>query len=322
MPNVVYVFERTGGTLSVGKVKSIITKAGTNTSDPTSYNPANYTFTQDDTKKVSAEGPDSMSNNKLEKAARDLGVRGVTVFQYDPVSPAVNMVPANIDNPLGATNYGVTITMNKETITALHNSGFSLYGFKAVKATVGGGAPLVWFQSDQYGLSTSVDWAIQYEAYTSRSAIVPNGKITGLSAYPADLGQKLVVTTPQGAGDVVTGSAGNISIQNRTDQPMTCGISQVVDGAAEPMCAFPLYGNMLDAIVPIQKVMFTFSSKTVNTGTVIEKAYSSSILIDLTAETNRTVSFDINKGWEWGGFNWGQSIEPNTDVVPLLIEGP
>lgn len=55
----------------------------------------------------------------------------------------------------------------------------------------------------------------------------------------------------------------------------------------EPLCALPLYGKQLNAMPPIQKVMLTFATNQVNTGTVIDKAYSQSILIDLTLYSNR-----------------------------------
>ncbi|OJY74516.1 MAG: hypothetical protein BGP09_18410 [Rhizobium sp. 60-20] len=210
--------------------------------------------------------------------------------------------------------------MSAETVKALSAGGYSLYGFKGVKTKARGGRPLVWFKSVDFGLDTEVSWEVQYKAYTSRSEIIPNGQIKGLSSYAADLGQKLEVRTPQGTGTVVAGTKGVISIENLTETLVTCGISEVVDGKAQPLCAFPLYGNGLDAIVPIQKVMLTFATDEVHTGTVIEKAYSQSILIDLTSDAHQKVSYDINKGWSWGGFSWAQTVRPSADVVPLLIE--
>ncbi|MFB2563329.1 hypothetical protein [Rhizobium sp. IMFF44] len=315
-----YIFERTGGTLNVANVKAIIKEAG--------YDPAVLAYTQVDSKKVNATGAVVMAPSTLEHAAKKLGFKGTAVTVVDGVaeeaqavsSRAFRSVVPSVGNLLGATDYGVTISMDQDTVTALSSGSYSLFGFKGVQTSAGGGVPLVWFKSGDFGLSTDVTWEVQYEAYTSRSQIIPNGQIKGLSSYAIDLGQTLEVETPQGTGNVVDGTAGMISIENLTTTQVTCGISEVVDGTAQPLCAFPLYGNGLDAIVPIQKVMFTFSTNTVNTGTVIEKAYSQSILIDLTAKTHREVSFDINEGWSWGGFSWAQAIRPSTNVVPLLIE--
>lgn len=315
-----YIFERTGGTLNVANVKAIVKEA--------SYDPAALAYTQVDPKKVNASGTVVMAPSTLEHAAKKLGFKGTAVTVIDGVAEeagvssnrALRSVVPSVGNLLGATDYGVTISMDQNTVSALSNGNYSLFGFKGVQTSAGGGVPLVWFKSADFGLSTDVTWEVQYEAYTSRSEIIPNGQIKGLSSYAIDLGQMLEVETPQGTGNVVDGTEGMISIENLTTTQVTCGISEVVDGSAKPLCAFPLYGNGLDAIVPIQKVMFTFSTNTVNTGTVIEKAYSQSILIDLTAKTQREVSFDINEGWSWGGFSWAQAIRPSTNVVPLLIE--
>ncbi|MDH5479923.1 MAG: hypothetical protein OEX11_04095 [Nitrosomonas sp.] len=319
-----YIFERSIGNLSENKVKQIIRKAGLNTKKPNDYNPGDYEYEESSTKEVHACGPGTMKVNTLEKAAKDLKIGGVTVSHLDDALDILDNSLAGIsrsaDNPLGATNYGVRIVMSQETVEKLSNGNYSLFGFKAVQTKVSGGAPLVWFKSNDFGLSTDVSWEIQYEAYTSRTSIVPNGRITGLNSYSANLGQRLEVDKPQGTGSVKTGTPGNISVENLTNTEMTCGISEVVEGKSEPLCAFPLYGNGLDAMVPIQKVMFTFSTETVDTGTVIEKAYSQSILIDLTSATNREVFYDINDGWDWGGFNWGQSIRPSQNVGPILIE--
>lgn len=308
-----YFFERIAGGLTVNKVKAIIIQAG--------YNADDYTYSQIDNDNVSAKGTVSMNNTRLENAARALGIKGVTVTSTSECDDLPVVVSRTASNPLGATSYGITIEMSQDTVSALSNGNYSLYGFKAVQSSVGGGAPLVWFQSNSFGLSTDVDWQIQYEAYTSRSEIIPGGQIKGLSSYEIDLGQQLTITTPQGSGSVGSGDTPlGIEIYNETTTQVTCGISEVVGGTAEPLCAFPLYGTGLDAIVPIQKVMLTFATKQVNTGTVIEKAYSQSILVDLTSANQRKVNFDINEGWSWGGFSWAQTVAANSKVGPLLIE--
>lgn len=312
-----YVFERSSGGLTVAKVEAIITEAG--------YNPSDFTYSVVSKSSVLASGAIVMNVNDLENAAKRLGIKGLSVASNASDDAGYGISSAGIArtaaNPLGATNYGITIQMDDTTVTKLSGGNYSLYGFKAVQSSVGGGAPLVWFQSNKFGLATAVDWQVQYQAYTSQSAIIPNGRITGLSSYNIDLAQKLSITTPQGTGTVGTGETPlGIEVLNETNTEVTCGISEVVNGAAEPLCAFPLYGNGLDAMVPIQKVMLTFATKQVNTGTVIEKAYSQSILVDLTSANQRVVTFDINDGWSWGGFSWAQAIAANSNVGPLLIE--
>jgi hypothetical protein len=94
----------------------------------------------------------------------------------------------------------------------------------------------------------------------------------------------------------------------------------VVNNRANLVCASPLHGNMLDVVAPVEQVLLMFSSSPINTGTVVYKASSQGLLIDLRSAAQRTVQFDINKGWSWGGGAWAQSVRPNTDLVPLLIQ--
>lgn len=310
----IYTFYRDSGRLTLDEVKAIISGAG--------YAASNFTYSDLGDNAFLVQGDGVMARSTLLRAAKDiLKIRNLEVSCSAGSEGQPAAVERTAANPLGATNYGIKIAMSQATVAALSAGNYSLYGFKAVQTSVGGGAPLVWFQSNSFGLVTTVDWDVQYEAYTSRSQIVPNGLITGLSSYEIDLGQQLSIDTPQGTGSVGAGNTPlGIEIHNETTTPVTCGISEVVGGTAEPLCAFPLYGKGLDAIVPIQKVMLTFATKQVNTGTVIEKAYSESLLVDLTSANQRAVSYDINTGWEWGGYAWAQTIMANSKVGPLLIE--
>ena len=63
-----------------------------------------------------------------------------------------------------------------------------------------------------------------------------------------------------------------------------------------------------------------FSTLPVNTGTVIYQAYSPGLLIDLTGQNIRDVSYDINAGWNWDGGAWGRQVSPQERLIPLLIE--
>ena len=222
-----------------------------------------------------------------------------------------------------ATEYQVEIDMDPQTVNALHSSNFRLYGFKAVRTDVGGGAPLVWFRTDNYSTNTDISWKTQFQAYTSTDAIIPDGKVEASFSENVDLGQTLNVDKAGGVGTVVGGGVkAAISILNKTATQYTCGISQVRDGKANPLCAFPLYGNHLDVIAPIEKVLLLFSTLPVNTGSVIEQAYGPGIYVDLTgAKDNlRKVRYDINKGWSWDGGVWAKQVAPNESLVPLLIQ--
>lgn len=224
-----------------------------------------------------------------------------------------------------ASQYGITISMNPATATGLNANGFNLYAFKAVQGPESG-KPLVWFKTTTYSQSTLITWTEAYQAYTSKSvALTANTQITAAATYAIDLGEVLNVTDATGGATVTvpqggaTGAAATaITILNGTSQPFTCGISQAQgDGTYQPMCAFPLFGNNADLIIPIEKVLLMFATNAVNTGSVIEQSFSQGVLVDLTDTPQRAVAFDINTGWT--AQPWATLQPANTNLVPLLI---
>jgi hypothetical protein len=239
------------------------------------------------------------------------------------------------DDPI--MDYQITISMSAATVTALIQSNYYLYGFKAVQSGDKAGRPLAWFQTQGYSASTVVTWTDQVQAYTSSSPIVQNGIIHVGYSTAISLGQILQVQAG-GIGDVVGGGSPTaVSILNQTSTQFTCGISSPVYGSVNPVCAFPLYGNGLQGIVPLEQVLLMFSTLSIPPGSVIGPpseealsspqltlldAYSQGIMIDMTdAPGNaRSVSYDINTGWSWGGYSWAQQVPAGTNLVPLLIE--
>jgi hypothetical protein len=225
--------------------------------------------------------------------------------------------------PADATQYSVEISMDDETVRALAGGNFVLYGFKAVK-TSAAGAPLVWFQTRQFGRRTEIAWTERYRAYTSPSQIIPGGRILAANSYDVELDETLHVTSSRGSGNVDTrrSTPQAISISNETTTQFTCGISQSnPEGGVTPMCALGLYGGMRDVIAPVEQILLMFSSMSVSTGTVITHAPSLGIVIDLTGENARSVSYDVNAGWSWGGAPWARQVAARDELVPLLIEG-
>ncbi len=221
-----------------------------------------------------------------------------------------------------STPYKIEIAMKQDTVAALTGDGYYLYGFKAVKTPGGKGSPVVWFRTSHFGLKTELDWAEQYQAYTTSGQIVPGGRISATNAYDIGLDQTLNVTGTDGTGSVNTqkGTSAAISIDNLTTTQFTTGISQTQpDGTVSPMCAFNLFGKHLDLVAPVEKVLLMFSSVPVHTGTVIEQAYSSGLSIDLTGENARAVGYDINAGWDCNGETWGTQVAPQANLVPMLI---
>lgn len=186
----------------------------------------------------------------------------------------------------------------------------------------GAGSPLIWFRTDKYAGKTELSWRENYTAYTSLDEIVSGGQIIATNSYLIEPGQTLKVLKSTGTGTVeVTGTPKVISIKNETETEFACGISQAnPGGSVTPMCAFPLYGGNLNLIAPIAKILLMFSTNQVNTGTVIHKAYSSGLLIDLTNENSRQVSYHINTGWGWDGGSWAAKVKADASLTPLLIE--
>lgn len=221
-----------------------------------------------------------------------------------------------------SSNYSVTIQLSPSTVAALKSEGASLYGFKAVQTTQKGGAPLVWFVDSEMLPAVAVNWSEQYEAYISTSQIITHGVIDASNNIDADLGETANVDVDGNLTVTESGVAGAISINNVSPTPYTCGISQMQGSVATPLCAFPLYGNNLDVIAPIEKVLFFFATAQVDTGTVLEQAYGPGVLLDLTGNPQLTVSYDINAGWDFGGESWGTTVPASSALVPFLIDKP
>ena len=227
-------------------------------------------------------------------------------------------------------DYQVTIAMNANTLTNLVNGNYSLYGFKAVQTTQIGGLPLVWLRMDEYFENSVIEWNGQYQAYTSNSEIVANGRVVVGFSADISLGQMLNVAA-DGTGAVVGGGPSTaITITNSTAALFTCGLSEMANMITNPISAFPLDGNKMDDFTPVEKLLLIFSTNQMKTGTAINyiydrvslAAYSPGILIDLTSENQRAVTFDINAGWSWGEGTWASQVPSSSDLVPLLIEPP
>lgn len=306
--------------ITEAQVKSIITKAG--------YDPAGYSYSpRVDRDGFLVTGDTAMALAPLRNAARAL-----KIFRVEITSPAgagaLTNGSAHLNEGAGVdetadSTYQVTLNMSLTTVQALQNSNYVLYGFKAVESTMGGGAPLVWFSIPAANLltTTAVKWTEQYQAYISNTFPVTSGTTVVVSAdVDISLGEQWNVVAGGGT-DVTNAGPGNaISINNTTTTQFSCGISMKQNGEFSPLCAFPLYGLGLDIMAPIQKVVLMFATTPFNTGTVIEQAFSPGIFIDLTGDNQRSVTYDINKGWSWGGGNWGQQIKASDDLIPFLIE--
>lgn len=217
--------------------------------------------------------------------------------------------------------YEIDIQMSQDTLQALQQNGYGLCAFKAVQSSAGGAAPLLWFQTSELLLTTSITWQEQYQAYISTDPIISNGEIQAFSAIDLSLGQTAQVGSNGEMTPTDEGTASAISILNQASQPWTCGLSQTVEGRSSPVCAIPLYGNMIDVITPVERVLLWFSTGFMSTGTVALKSDAPGLMVDLSGASQRAVQFDVNIGWSWGDEAWAQSVEANADLAPLLIQG-
>lgn len=309
----IYVFLKKG--LTVSDVQSIISDAG--------ESPIDFAIDELlDNTGVQASSLVNISISRLENAAKRLKIKKIGISSYSESIPRTYIAQSAKTSQTIQTKYEVEINLPAATVSDLTNGNYSLFAFKAVKASAGGGKPVLWFKSDTYSGQTNVHWHVDYAAYTSQSKIIPNGKINASLSYPITLGDTLDVTGTHGVGHVTqVGQPDVISIENKTASPFTCGISQKINGQSSPMCAFPLYGNGEDQFAPIEKVMFMFATAQVNTGTVIENALTNGIIVDLTGapKNTRTVNFDMNNGWDWGGHTWASPVANNAPLVPILF---
>lgn len=221
---------------------------------------------------------------------------------------------------LASDTYKVDIQMSAETVQALQQNGFSLIVMKAVQAGARGCMPLVWSQTSQIQTTNIIEWDDSYAAYVSSTTIMPDIEIYALASADADPGAIIQITGYRSLDVGSGGAADNFTIQNQTTDDWTIGISQQVQGTLNPVCALSLCSSVASTLKPLPLVLLTWTAETVTVGTVLERSLSSSLLIDLTDASQRTVQYDINSGWGWDGGSWGRNVPPYADLIPLLIQ--
>ncbi len=217
-------------------------------------------------------------------------------------------------------SHQIQISMTPSTVVALRSGGFQLCVCKGVQTTISEGSPVVWYATAALQFNLIVTWTADYRAYTSSGEIVPGGPVVPGSGYDLGLGQTLTVNRGDGSAAVGTGGVpGGITILNQTATPLICGLSQSVMDVSAPVCALPLYGHAIDVIMPVEKVLLMFTSTPVKAGTTIEESFAPGVLVDLRSTYSRSVAFDVNQGWSWGGGPWAMPVSPGTALAPLLV---
>ncbi|WP_298519789.1 hypothetical protein [uncultured Kordia sp.] len=223
-------------------------------------------------------------------------------------------------------DFKTTVTLSQDSVRIMKEQGYSLYGFKAVKASASGGAPTVWFRLQKMNLATNnvISWVESYQGYASTSQILPNLKIDSSNTVNTSLGNKIEIE--KGSGnliDTTVGIEGSVSFINNNSMQYTVGLNQKVNGERNPLCAFPILGTgSARVITPITKIALIFSTREISTSTVITKAMSQGAFIDLTGKGNneRTLHFDVNDGWSaLGNPGWLKTFHAFCDLRSLLI---
>lgn len=224
--------------------------------------------------------------------------------------------------------YTVAIGCDGPTSDYLTNNKFQLVAWKGVTSAFAG-QPTVWFTYGKIGLTNTLTWQESFECYSSTSAIVPNGSITTSNTYDIDFGNIFTITNATSGTGAVTsgGNPGDMTIVGMQGAEFTVGISQKVGNTNpavyNPLVAFDLAGNTSFEVVPIEHVLLTFMTGTVNTGTVYYNATTSGILVDVTAYANKTLDVTYNKlnGWSCSDA-LSKTIAAGADLSALLVTAP
>jgi len=233
---------------------------------------------------------------------------------------------------MAGTTFSVTITLLNDTATKLATSGSKLYAFKVVRCSDLAGLPTVWSVTSRLMPTTTISWTSPYQGFSSASDVTAGTLITEGFATALAIGSTLVINSPTGIGTVQqNGTADACSIQNTTTTQFSCGLAQAPAGSSSaPICAFPLYGNNLVVITPLDQVLLMFSTLDLSPGTAITSLATAvelanlavttgGVVLDLTGVTQRAVSYDINLGWSWGGATWGKSVPSTASLTQWLI---
>lgn len=218
-----------------------------------------------------------------------------------------------------STSYQVTIQLSNATVAALLGSGYSLLAFQPVQGTASGGKPVLWIRTASLAETIRIDWSSTYAAYVSQSPILVNSTIEMQSMAPIEPGQILQVGQEGSVKVTDGGPADAMSILNTTSAPYTCGLAVTSGGATSPIAAFALYGNSLDAIAPMEKAFFVFESYPAQAGQILDRSLAQGLLVDVAGGASRTVTFDINAGWSFGGAPWAKVVPANAPLDQVLI---
>lgn len=224
-----------------------------------------------------------------------------------------------------ANTYSIEISIDDHTLSKLENQSLRIY-----KGVQGGGFCTLWYTISQFDSPMKIQWEETYGGYIYNqqippSPISPGTFIIQTKIKSMSLGE-LMTVNDNGTTELTTdGTEGEIDITNRGTTEWTCGIAQSVNNILSPLCAIPLNGKDFRNITPLEKVLLNFDQGAFQTGTIIEKAWIKSIVIDFslidetqTDEKQVSVSYDIDEGWDAQSAGWAKLYTAPVNIADKL----
>ncbi|MEJ2814133.1 hypothetical protein [Caulobacter sp. CCG-8] len=206
----------------------------------------------------------------------------------------------------------IQIAVDPTTLAALKDLGYALYALRAIDTNNAGAKALVWAAVGDFLSQTTLAIPSTLQAHVTTS-----GSVIDVSVG-ADVVLGDVFTYVAGGPPTVTpgGNPRGVTVLNGTTDPLTAGLGA---GPTTPFVSAPLYGLGGDIFAPKDSFLVTFSTAGLGPGAVLNTSSSQSLLIDMTGQAQVAVSFDINKGWNYGGASWGRTVPAGANLQKTLI---
>lgn len=216
----------------------------------------------------------------------------------------------------------ITINIDPTDLQIIKDQGQSLYFFKSVQAS-GNGGITVWYKIETSDLlsTNTFTWTDDYKAFNSISDIKNNVQIIPGNVLAIQLGNVILIDSSGNLSITSDVYEGCISYVNSASKMYTVGYIQT-DNVT---CAFQINGgNSSRIMAPINKVALIFATDNITIGTIITKAMSSGVLIDMNGATNnsRSVNYKTADGWTSNTETWAYNFPSFTQLSTILIEAP
>lgn len=221
--------------------------------------------------------------------------------------------------------FTVKIKIAAADVVVLKNSETNLYAFRAVAAS-GTGAITLWQKIESKDISTKVTltWQEKYSAYNSTSEVKDRSRIRPGNKVSVSNGQLVTIDTAGNLSVSNLGEPRGIAFINNAPHLFTVGLlCQVGTASAKHVSnAFTILGSgAARAIQPMNKVALIFSPAGIDIDTIVARAPSNGVLIDVAKAVNdtREIDFSIADGWRTNGRTWATVFDALEDLPTLLI---